>query len=63
MQRFAEIPLTVSVKSVFVDIFEVPWCHLFRQRSSQSWSQKLLQGLVSHELTASLFDFDLFLTQ
>ena len=31
--------------------------------SSQWWSQKLLQGLVSHELTAYLSVFDKFLTQ
>ena len=35
-----------------VDISEVPGCHLLRQMSSQEGSQKLLQGLVSHELTA-----------
>ena len=35
-----------------VDIAEVPGCHLLQQMSPQSVSQKLLQGLVSHELTA-----------
>ena len=34
-----------------VDISEVPGYHLLRQMSSQRGSQKLLQGLVSHELT------------
>ena len=46
-----------------VDISEVPGCHLFWYKSSQWWSQKILQGLVSHELTAYLSVFDLFLTQ
>ena len=32
-------------------------CHLLRQMSSQWGSQKLLQGLVSHELTAYLSIF------
>ena len=45
-----------------VDIVEVPSWHLLQQMSSQWRSQKLLQGLVSHELTACLSDFDLFLT-
>ena len=35
-------------------------CHLLRQMSSQWGSQKLLQGLVSHELTAYLHIFNLF---
>ena len=30
---------------------EVPECHLLQQMSSQCGSQKLLQGLASHELT------------
>ena len=46
-----------------VDISEVPGCHLLRQMSSQCGSQKLLQRLVSHELTANHSVFDLFLTQ
>ena len=47
-----------------VDISEVHGCHLFRRMSSQRRSQKLLQGLlVSHELTAYLPVFDIFLTQ
>ena len=46
-----------------VDIFQVPGCHLLEQMSSQCGSQKLLQGLVSHELTAYLSVFNLFLTQ
>ena len=46
-----------------VDISEVAGCHLLRQMSSQLGSQKLLQGLVSHELTAYLSVFNLFLTK
>ena len=46
-----------------VDISEVPGCYLLRQMSSQRRSQKLLQGLVSHELAAYLSVFDTFLTQ
>ena len=46
-----------------VDIFEVPMCHLFRQMNSQRGSQKLPQGLVSHELAAYLSVFNLFLTE
>ena len=46
-----------------VDISEVPVCHLLRQMSSQRWSQKLRQGLLSHELTACHYVFELFLTQ
>ena len=47
-----------------VDISEVPGCHLLWQMSSHWESQKLLQGLVSHELTAYLSSvFNLFLTQ
>ena len=38
-----------------VDISKVAGCHFLWQMSSQSRSQKLLQGLVSHELTAYLF--------
>ena len=37
-------------------------CHLLRQMSSQWGSQRLLQRLVSHELTAYLSVFNLFLT-
>ena len=33
-------------------------CHLLRQMSSQCGSQKLLQGLVSHEVTAYLSIFN-----
>ena len=43
-----------------VDISEIPGCHLLRQMSSQWGSQKLLQGLVSHELTVCLSIFNLF---
>ena len=46
-----------------VDIFEVPGCHLLRQMSSQLGSQKLIQGLVSHEVTAYHSVFNLFLTR
>ena len=46
-----------------VDISEFPGCHLLRQMSSQRGPQKLLQGLVCHELTAYLSAFNLFLTQ
>ena len=46
-----------------MDISDVPGCHLLRQMSSQWGSQNLLQGLVSHELTAYLSVFNLFLTQ
>ena len=46
-----------------VDIFEVPRCPLLRQMNSQWGSQKLLQGLVSHELTVYLSVFYVFLTQ
>ena len=45
------------------NISEVPGCHLLQHISSQCGSQKLLQGLVSHELTACLSVFNLFLTQ
>ena len=52
-----------TVISGGVDISEVPGCHLLRQMSSQWESQKLLEGLVSHELTAYLLAFNLFLTE
>ena len=45
-----------------VDISQVPWCHLLWQMNSQRWSQKIIQGLVSYELTAYLSVFDLYLT-
>ena len=41
-------------------ISEVPECHLLRQMSSQCGSQKSLQGLVAHELTACISIFNLF---
>ena len=44
------------------DARSFPGCHLLRQKSSQWGSQKLLQGLMSHELTAYLSVFNLFLT-
>ena len=43
-----------------LDISEVLGCHLLWQMSSQCVSEKLLQGLVSHELTAYLSIFNLF---
>ena len=43
-----------------VDISEVRECHLLRKMSSQCGSQKLLQGLVSDELMAHFFIFNLF---
>ena len=43
-----------------VDITEVPGCHLLRQMRSHWGSQKLLQGLVCHKLTACLSIFNLF---
>ena len=46
-----------------VDIFEVPGFHLLQEMSSQCGSKKLLQGLVSHELTVYLYVFGKFLTQ
>ena len=42
------------------DISEVPGCHLLQQISSQFGSPKLLQELVSHELTAYLSIFNQF---
>ena len=46
-----------------VNISEVPQCHLLQQMSSQWGSQKLLHGLVYHELITYLSVFNLFLTQ
>ena len=43
-----------------VDISEVSGCHLLWQMCSQWGSQKLLQGLMSHEITAYLSVFNLF---
>ena len=43
-----------------VDFSEVPGCHLLRQMSFQRGPQKLLQKLVSHELTAHLSVFNQF---
>ena len=45
-----------------VDISEVPECHMICQMSCQCGSQKLIKVLVSHEFTACLSVFDLFLT-
>ena len=52
-----------TVISGGVDISAVPRCHLLQQMSSHLRSQKLFQGLVSHELRAYLSIFNLFLTQ
>ena len=49
--------------SGIVDISEVPGCCLLQQLSSHWGSQKLIQGLVSHGLTAYLSVFNLFLIQ
>ena len=51
-------------KAIFsgVDISKSPGCQLFRQTSSQLGSQKLLQVLMSHELTVCLSVFKLLLT-
>ena len=56
MQQFCECILIdrVITPAGGVDISEVPGCHLLQQMSSQRGSQKLLQGSVSHELTAYL---------
>ena len=43
--------------------FRGPGYHLLWQMSSQWGSQKLLQGLVSHELTAHLSVFNLYFTR
>ena len=43
-----------------VDISKVPGSHLLGQISSQRGSHKLLQRLMSHELTAYLSALDLF---
>ena len=54
------VPTAISNGS---DISEVPGCHSLWQLSSQWGSQKLYQGFVSHDLTACLSVFNLFLTQ
>ena len=54
------VPTTISSG---LDISEVPGCHLLWQMSSQWRSQKLLQWLVSQELTAYLSVSNLLLTQ
>ena len=46
-----------------VDISEVPGCHLLQRKISQQKAQKLIQELVSLELTAYVSVFDLFSTQ
>ena len=50
-------PATISGD---VNISEVPGYHSLQQMSSQGGSQKLLQGLVSQELTTYFSVFDLF---
>ena len=52
------IPVAISSG---MDISEVPGCHLLWQMCVQSGSQKLLQSLVSHELTAYLSGVILFI--
>ena len=47
--------------SVGVDISKFPGCYLLHQMGSRRGSQKLLQALVSQELTAYLSDSDLLL--
>ena len=49
-----------TVISGDVDIFEVPGCHLFVTHEFSVRSQRLLQGLISYELTAYLSVFILF---
>ena len=46
-----------------VDISDVPGCHFLWQTSYQRGSQKLLEGLVSHEFTAYISVFHIFLIQ
>ena len=56
------VPTVMSLPTAIsggVDISEVPGCHMLWQMSSQWGSQKLIQGLVSHELTAYLSIFNL----
>ena len=53
------VPLAISGS---VNVSKIPRCHLLRQMTSQWWSQKFPLGLVSHELTANLSIFNLFLT-
>ena len=53
------VPTAISSS---VNIFKILGCHLLQQMSSQWGSQRLRQGLVSHEHTAYLSVFDLFLT-
>ena len=61
MHGSVSIPLFMVVW-IFLSSF-VPRCHLLQQISSLRGSQKLLQTLVSHELTAYLSVFNLFWTQ
>ena len=51
----------VMLGSMSQKLFSLVWI-LFRQTSSQLGSQKLLQVLVSHELTVCLSVFKLLLT-
>ena len=50
----------ILVQYLHMDMFEVHRCHLSWQMRSQYGSQKLLQRLVSHELTVYLSIFNLF---
>ena len=62
--RMEVYPCSVSLE-VYPYSHHFQWCeyfwrHLLRQMSSQWGSQKLLPGLVSHELTAYLYIFHQF---
>ena len=54
------VPIAISSG---MDVSNVPGFDLLWQMGSQWGSQKLVQWLVSHELTAYLTAFNLFLTQ
>ena len=53
------VPIAISSG---MDICKVPGCSLLQQISSQWKWQKLLQGLMSHELVTYFSVFNLFLT-
>ena len=53
------VPIAISKG---MDICKVPGCSLLQQISSQWKWQKLLQGLMSHELVTYFSVFNLFLT-
>ena len=54
--------LEVAAKRLFHQQVKIPRYNLLQQKSSQWGLQKLLKRLVSHELTAYLTVFELFLT-